>query len=840
MVIPAYYLQRFMPQGMEGLAELALDLRWSWSHITDKLWERLDPELWNATSNPWLILQMVATTRLEEMAADPAFCNLMNELLKSHHEATKGTTWFQQAHAKPTLNVAYFSMEFGLSEALPIYSGGLGILAGDYLKTASDLGVPVVGIGLLYQQGYFRQALDALGSQIEFYPYNDPSQLPVLPVRYRSDEWLRIRLDFPGRALWLRVWVAKVGRVNLYLLDSNDPVNSPADRGITSELYGGAPELRLQQEIALGIGGWRMLSALGIETEVCHLNEGHAAFAVIERARSLMQSKKQPFNVALAATRMGNIFTTHTPLEAGFDSFAPEMIGYYLGDYADKTGLGLDGLLALGRRDLANKNEPLNMAYLALRCSGSVNGVSLVHREVSRRIFQPLFPRWPRQEIPVTYITNGVHTPSWDSAAADALWSDACGKGRWIGTMDTIMDDLKKLPDEVLWNFRMTESKQLIQYVRERLAKQLASSGVPAEITSQTKQWLDPNVLTIGFARRFTDYKRPNLLLHDREHLARILNHPQQPVQLIIAGKAHPRDEDGKAMIREWSDFISRPDVRRHAVFLADYDMALAERLVQGVDLWVNTPRRPWEACGTSGMKVLVNGGLNLSERDGWWAEAYRPDVGWAIGDGQEHIGDPGWDAQEAEQLYRILEEEVVPCFYKRDANGIPRDWVARMRLSMAELTPRFSTNRMLREYVEELYLPAAASYRDRTARGCRQAAGICRWHDLIQKHWSQLRFGGLETRQENGYYDFEAIVYFGDLDTGAVSVQLYAEPINNQEPEIHPMKRGNAIAGPVKGYLYKARIPAKRPLSHYTPRIIPFFEGVQVPLEAKQILWYR
>ena len=659
-------------------------------------------------------------------------------------------------------------------------------------------------------------------------------------VRDWNGEWLRIRLNFPGRALWLRVWVAKVGRVNLYLLDSNDPVNSPADRGITSELYGGGPELRLQQEIVLGIGGWRTLRALSIEPEVCHLNEGHAALAVIERARSFMQSQKQPFNVALAATRMGNVFTTHTPVEAGFDSFAPDLIGYYLGNYASEIGIGLGGFLALGRRDPADEQEPLNMAYLALRGSGNVNGVSRLHGEVSRRIFQPLFPRWPQWEVPVTFITNGVHMPSWDSQAADTLWSDACGKGRWIGTMDTIMDDLKKLPDEVIWNFRMAESKQLIQYVRERLAKQLVSSGVPAEITKQTKQRLDHNVLTIGFARRFTDYKRPNLLLQDRERLARILNHPQWPIQLIIAGKAHPQDEEGKAMIRAWSEFISRPDVRHHAVFLADYDMGLAEHLVQGIDLWVNTPRRPWEACGTSGMKVLVNGGLNLSEKDGWWAEAYQPDVGWAIGDGQEHGGDPGWDAQEAEQLYRLLEEEIVPCFYKRDANGIPQDWVARMRLSMAELTPRFSTNRMLREYVEKLYLPAAEKYRNRIARNFYQSAGICRWYELIQKHWSQLSFGELETREENGHYDFEVIVYLGDLDTGAISVQLYAEPINNREPEIHPMKRGNTISGPVKGYAYKARIPVKRPLAHYTPRVVPFFKGVRIPLEARQILWYH
>jgi len=839
MAIPTYYLLRPLPLGLEGLAELALDLRWSWSHAADKLWERIAPELWSITRNPWLILQMVARSRFEDLAADPDFRKAMNDLVKAHRDAARETAWFQQAYSESKLSVAYFSMEFGLSEALPIYSGGLGILAGDYLKTASDLGIPVIGIGLLYQQGYFRQALDARGSQIEFYPYNDPNQLPVLPVRNPSDEWLRVMLNFPGRRLWLRVWEAKVGRVKLYLLDSNDPMNSPADRGITSELYGGEPELRLQQEIVLGIGGWRTLRALSIELEVCHLNEGHAALAVIERARSFMESSGQPFDIALAATRAGNIFTTHTPVEAGFDRFAPEIISRYLGDYADDAGIGLTDLLALGRQEPANVHEPFNMAYLALRGSGIVNGVSRLHGEVSRRIFQPLFPRWPQCEVPVTNVTNGVHMPSWDSAAADKLWSDACGKGRWIGTMDTIMDDLKGIPDEALWNFRMAESKQLIRYVREHLARQLASVGTSVQEINQSRQLLDPDVLIIGFARRFASYKRPNLLLHDRECLVRILSHPTRPVQLIIAGKAHPHDEEGKAMIREWSEFILRPEVYPHVIFLTDYDMALAGRLVQGVDLWINTPRRPWEACGTSGMKVLVNGGLNLSERDGWWAEAYRPEVGWAIGDGQEHGDDPGWDAEEAQQLYQVLEQEIIPCFYDRDDNGIPRDWVARMRMSMAELTPQFSTNRMLREYVDRLYLTAAQNYHKRTADGASESVRLCHWRELLETHWQKLHFGRLDVQSGDEYYTVTVTVYLDELDPKAVQVQLYAEPQSNEGSEIYVMEVAEA-AGTANSYLYRVRIPALRPVEHYTPRIIPYFDGATVPLEVRQILWYE
>jgi len=395
MTVSSYYLLPPLPQGLEGLAELSLDLRWSWNHTADKLWNYIDSELWSMTSNPWLMLQTVKTNRLKALATDSTFRGLMDKLVAEHREAIGEKAWFQQNHFESTLEVAYFSMEYGLSEALPIYSGGLGILAGDYLKTASDLGVPVIGVGLLYQQGYFRQAVDAHGDQTEFYPYNDPGQLPIMPVRNQNGEWLRVMIDFPGGTLWLRAWEAVVGRVKLYLLDSNDPVNSPPDRGITSELYGGGPEMRLQQEIVLGIGGWRLLDAMGIKSEVCHLNEGHAALAVVERARSFMLSEHQPFKVALAATRAGNVFTTHTPVEAGFDRFSPELVSRYLANYADQLGIGLDGLLALGRQDPASSQEPLNMAFLAMRGSGVVNGVSQLHGEVSRHIFQPLFPRWP-------------------------------------------------------------------------------------------------------------------------------------------------------------------------------------------------------------------------------------------------------------------------------------------------------------------------------------------------------------------------------------------------------------------------------------------------------------
>jgi starch phosphorylase len=839
MPIPAEYFSPSMPKGLDGLAELALDLRWSWNHAADRLWERIAPELWARTGNPWLILQSLSSNRLKTLSSDPAFRKMLGDYIAVYREALAKPSWFQQNYPESSLSVAYFSMEFGLSEALLLYAGGLGILAGDYMKTASDLGIPAVGIGLLYQQGYFRQVLDIAGSQTEFNPYNDPSQLPVMPVSDQDGEWLAVTVDFPGRPVRLRAWQVNVGRTKLYLLDSNDPINSPMDRGVTSELYGGGPDLRLQQEIALGIGGWRLLQALGIEPDVCHLNEGHAALAVLERARAFMDRTGRAFDVALAATRVGNVFTTHTPVEAGFDRFPPSLVQHYLGSYAGEIGLGLDGLLALGRQERTNAREPFNMAYLAMRGSGSINGVSRIHAEVSRRIFQVLFPRLPQQEVPVSHVTNGVHMPSWDSSAADEIWSQTCGKERWLGDLSTIEKDLKKAPDKALWELRNQERRQLIDYARDRLVWQLAIAGGSEEEISQARQLLDPNVLTIGFARRFTGYKRPNLLLHDTERLTRLLCHPQRPVQLIIAGKAHPRDEEGKVMIRAWSDFIRRPEVRTHVAFLADYDMLLAEQLVHGVDLWINTPRRLWEACGTSGMKVLVNGGLNLSELDGWWAEAYRPDVGWAIGDSREHADDPGLDAREAEQLYHLLESEVVPAFYQRNARGIPKAWIARVRASMAGLTPRFSSNRMVREYVERLYLSAGQRYHSRIARGARLASRLCRWRDSLEKDWAGLRFGELKVEEAKGDYAFTVQLHTGTIDPDSVRVELYAELNNSPEAEIHRMER-QSPGGAADGYLYSARLPVRRPASDYTPRVVPYFEGALVPLEAGQILWYE
>jgi len=839
---PGEDMPRAQSDGYAALADLALDLHWSWNHKTDGIWNQLDPVLWDLTKNPWVILKTVSPDVLGRFLSDPAFLGQVERLTQEKARATESDAWFQKRHPQALLtSVAYFSMEFMLSEALPIYSGGLGNVAGDQLKAASDLGVPVVGVGLLYQQGYFRQAIDADGSQQALYPYNDPGQLPITPLRAPNGEWLRLEITMPGYSLWIRAWQVQVGRVRLYLLDTNDAANLPVYRGITSELYGGNSELRLKQEMVLGIGGWRLLQALGIEPQVCHLNEGHAAFAVLERSRSFAQKSGQSFDAALTATRVGNLFTTHTAVEAGFDRFPPSLVEHHLGRYAqDRLGISIHDLMALGRRNPDDNGEPFNMAFLALRGSGAVNGVSRLHGEVSRRLFAPLFPRWPEDEVPVGFVTNGVHVPTWDSAVADELWTAACGKDRWRGITGGMGDKIRAIPDEALWKFRCANRQQLIEYIRSSLPRQLAASGASSEVVEGAKRLFDPNVLTLGFARRFASYKRPNLLLHDRERLLRLLQNKERLVQLVMAGKAHPADQPGQQLIREWIQFIGRPDVRPHVIFLGDYDMLLAQRLVQGVDVWINTPERPWEASGTSGMKVLVNGGINLSELDGWWAEAYRADLGWALGDGHEHHGDAGWNDSEANTLYELLEREVAPEFYQRNENDIPTAWVARMRQSMAELTPHFSASRTVQEYTGQYYLPAASNYLRRAAKDGALGGELAKRKQVLDRAWDSLRFGPIMIETQGGQHHFSVQVGLHNIDPGAVRVELYANRNGDASAVGQEMKRGVPLQEDPSSSTYLASVSAERPATDYTPRIISAKNDLAVPLEESRILWSR
>ncbi len=826
--------------GYDELLELALDLRWSWEHDDDDIWRLLDEELWEETRNPKLILQSISRGEIRKFLEDKKNRSRINELLKKSQNEKESSNWFIKKFGdKPLHTVAYFSMEFMLGEALPIYSGGLGNVAGDQLKAASDLGVPVVGISLLYQQGYFRQMISKDGTQEAFYPINDPGQLPVTPARNKAGEWIRFQIPLSGNLIWIRAWQAQVGRLTLYLLDANDPANPPLVSGITAQLYGGGSETRIAQEFILGIGGWRLLLKLGINPEVCHLNEGHAAFVVLERAANFMKTAKCSFQESLLITRAGNLFTTHTPVAAGFDTFTQDLMRRYFEVFAkDNLGISFQELMALGKQNPSDYSEPFNMAYLALHGSGAINGVSKLHGKVSREIFQKLFPRWSNDEVPIEYVTNGIHVDTWDSKFSDNLWTKYCGKTRWMGETNHLEKILRGVPNEELWNMRQNSRRDLIDYVRTRYTKQISMWGMSPESTENAKQIFNPDTLTLGFARRFATYKRPTLLLKDAERLIRLLCNPNRPVQLIVAGKAHPADIEGQNMIKQWIEFINRPEVNDHVIFLSDYDMLLTERLVNGVDVWINNPRRPWEACGTSGMKVLANGGLNLSELDGWWAEAYNPNIGWAIGDGQEHGDDPVWDEMEAKKLYEILEQEIVPQFYERDKKNIPIKWLDKVRESMVTLTDKFSSNRSVREYTEKFYIPAAESYQARSINNAQLGKKIFNWESNVFSNWQNLHFGEIKISKKNDQFEFEIAVFLSELRPTDVEVQLFAIPKAEGDKAIWAMTQRESSSEKKEIYIYYVSVPANRSANEYTPRIIPYYQGVNVPLEISQILW--
>ncbi|MDD2836096.1 MAG: alpha-glucan family phosphorylase [Methanothrix sp.] len=828
--------QRALPHGLEELYDLALDLRWTGSQMTDLIWKMLDPEAWEITNNPYLILENVSEEKLMKAAKDEDIKTELASILRKRKSLEDEISWFDKNSRNRDIGtVAYFSMEFGLSEALPIYSGGLGILAGDFLKTASDMGIPVVGVGLLYQQGYFRQILDYDGSQIEAYPYNDPTSLPIIPVQNKDGSWLRTRVMLPGRDLILRLWKAKVGRMDLYLLDSNDPLNTPWDRGITATLYPAGRERRLVQEIALGIGGWKALQEMGIDVRICHLNEGHAAFLVLARAYDFMKKTGLTFSEALWATRAGNVFTTHTPVAAGFDTFPLALIMQYLQRYIESSGATMQHLLKQFHID---SESPLITAQMAMRGCYYANGVSQIHGQVSKEIFSPMYHRWPLNEVPVDYVTNGVHIPSWDSPDARRLWENVLQGYHLSAPAGMPWEEISRISDSELWQSRIQSRQSMIEYIRHRLVRQAKEHNASKEIVEKAAGVLDPEVLTIGFARRFADYKRPTLLIRKPDRLERILLDNNRPVQLVIAGKAHPEDHRGKDLVRTMAQFASRASVSNRVVFLEDYDIALARRLEPGIDLWINVPRRPMEACGTSGMKVLVNGGLNLSELDGWWAEAYSPQVGWSLGDGMKHE-ELSWDEEEADQLYRLLEEEVVPLFYDRDSDNIPRDWITKVRRSMSQLTPRFSSHRMLREYLEKAYLPGALAYSRRTARGAKLALELDRWHSRVDEVWEDLRFGELRAKEEDNSWIFEVEVNLGRMDPGDVQVQLYADPVAGGAA-LKKIMQDRGESGKIDMRVYRAEIPATRPAEDFTPRIIPYHPEASIPREAVHVLWYK
>ena len=846
--VHAYHVTPCLPPRLQCLHKLSLNLRWSWHHPTIELFRTLDADLWEETGhNPRLILGRIGQKRLAELCGDEAFLAQMDRESANLDEYLAGAGWFAGEHPEALgIQIAYFSAEFGLTECIPNYAGGLGLLAGDHLKSSSDLGVPLTGVGLLYQGGYFHQYLNADGWQQETHPINDFNNLPIQPVEDGAGTPLRVYIDFPERQLAVQIWKAQVGRVPLYLLDTNVAENTADDRQVTGALYGGDRELRIQQEIVLGIGGLRALHALGIRPTVCHMNEGHSAFLGPERTRMIMEELNFPYPEARQVAAAGCIFTTHTPVAAGFDRFEPGLVEKYFREYARRLGLTVEQFLACGRQGTSDPNEPFNMAFLAARHSAYTNGVAKLHGLVTRKMAQPMWAGYPLDEVPIGSVTNGIHTRSWISMEMSALLNRYLGPQWGEKPADTILwQRIDRIPDQELWRVHEIRRERLVHYARARLASQVRQrGGTDAEITVAAGI-LSPDALTIGFARRFATYKRATLLLRDVERLKRILTDPRRPVQILLAGKAHPHDTEGKELIRQIIRFARDPQVRRSVVFLEDYDISVARYLVQGADVWLNTPRRPNEASGTSGMKLLANGGLNLSILDGWWDEAYDREVGWAIGHGEEYSNPDYQDQVESEALYHILENDVVPLFYDRDAAGIPRGWLAKMKASMKRLSPVFSTNRMVAEYAERFYLPAASRL-IRLSGDKSRALSLMDWRKRLRAQGAEVKVtqvgvdGGSGEFQVGSKVKVTARVFLGSLSPGDVRVHAYYGVLT-AEGQIGKGSHVDLALGQSRGteHLYEGEVECGESGScGVAVRVVPFHEDALIPYEVPWVRW--
>lgn len=837
-----------LPARLEALDRLALNFRWTWDHATKDVFESLDPDLWEETNhNPRLLLGRISQGRLAELASDEAFLAELDRAGASLAEYMSGNGWFGHAHPDAAgLVVAYFSAEFGLTECIPNYAGGLGILAGDHLKSASDAGLPLVGVGLLYQRGYFQQYLNADGWQQETFPVNDFSTLPLVPVTDAGHEPLTVSVEFPGRLTYARVWKAQVGRVQLYLLDTNVPRNSEEDRQITGALYGGDGEHRLQQEIVLGIGGMRALAALGIRPVVCHMNEGHSAFLGLERTRALMEELGVSFFEARQLAAAGSLFTTHTPIAAGFDLFEPQLMAKYFGTFAERLGIPFERLLGYGRQNAADAHEPFNMAFLAARISSAANGVSRLHGMVTRKMVKAMWPGYSLEEIPVDSVTNGVHLRSWVSVEMSALLNRYVGH-RWAEEPADSGDwnRIDRVPDHELWRVHQIRRERLVNYARQALESQLQRRGASDAEIAAARSVLNPDALTIGFARRFASYKRATLLLRDIPRLKRILMNPDRPVQILIAGKAHPHDSAGKDLIRQIIHFARDPEIRTSVVFLEDYGIRVARHMVQGADVWLNTPRRPNEASGTSGMKLLANGGLNLSVLDGWWAEGYDRDVGWAIGRGEDYTNDDYQDAVESDALYNLLEKDVAPLFYERDQEDLPRRWITKMKASMKRLCPIFNTNRMVMEYIERFYVPASKRYLDLAAAGGAKLGPILEWRKRIRAAGPQVKITRVQSANSRDIRVGEkmrvvAQVALGEIPPAYVRVQMVFGSVNGDGTLGHGSSSDMTHAG-MSGneHQYEGELECRESGSYgFSVRVVPFHPDVRVPFEHPWLVW--
>ncbi|MBN1787150.1 MAG: alpha-glucan family phosphorylase [Sedimentisphaerales bacterium] len=784
-----------LPQSLKALRTIAHNMFWCWNPEFAELFRQIDHDRWHACGhNPVKLLGTVSQSRLNDLAAKQGFIYQLTQAEEKLQHYLNSPGWFDKVWTRESRPViAYFSLEFGIHESLPIYSGGLGILAGDHLKSASDLNLPLVGVGLLYQKGYFRQYLNADGWQQERYEDNDFFNMPVELVKKKSGKPLTIKLTFPQRQLAAQIWQVTVGRVKLFLLDTNVAANSPQDRLITSGLYSGGSEMRIQQEILIGIGGYKALLAMGLEPSVCHMNEGHAAFMALERIRHMCTMKNLSFDEALEATKLSNVFTIHTPVKAGNDEFTPELVSKYFGSYFPKLGLNKDQFLALGRIDPDKDSETFKMPVLAIQTSAYRNGVSKLHGKVSRAMWADLWPKLPTSEVPIQSITNGTHAKSFTSPELISLFERYLGVN-WDEEIsdEDLWDCADQIPDEELWRIHQRCKENLVSFVRKQLKNQLQRRGTYHTELGWAEEVLDPEALTIGFARRFATYKRGNLLLKDAERFVKLLNRTEMPVQIIYAGKAHPNDEQGKEIIRQLIHFAARNDVRRRLIFLEDYNIDIARYLVQGVDVWLNNPRPPMEASGTSGMKAAMNGALNVSTLDGWWCEGYTLNGGWVIGAGETYDDYDYQDKVESETIFNLFENEIVPLFYTRSADNLPRAWIHRMKNSIKYIAPRFNTHRMVAEYAGRFYKPAAQTWLDFEKSGMEKAKDISLWKNRIKEQWDNIKVDDVDVQIRNGKgtvplssnngsslevgceLQISANVRLGTLEANDVSVQIY------------------------------------------------------------------
>lgn len=849
MKVTPFNVMPHLPEPLEPLREIAFNIWFSWNWEAVRLFIRLSAECWQQTyQNPTLMLGVIPQERLEEVMQDESFMANMKRVHANMKSYMAAKTWFDKTYPQAgERTIAYFSTEYGIDVGLPIYSGGLGVLAGDHLKSASDLGLPLVAMGLLYREGYLSQYLSADGWQQEAYPTNDWYNMPVTPVNSPDGEPIVNTIDLAGEEVAFQIWKVQVGRIPLYLLDTDLPQNSPRHRDITTRLYAGERDMRLRQEILLGIGGVKALSAMGIQPQVCHMNEGHSAFLALERVRECMTRHKLSLPEAWEIVWATTVFTTHTPVPAGNERFDPALVKYYLEPYLAQIGLKWDAFLAYGRENPQDPKEEFCLTVLALRHAAHCNGVSKLHGATSRKLWKTLWPNVPSDEVPIKSVTNGIHALSWLSHDMAELFASYIGPRFVEEPMDLdIWKKIELVPDAELWRTHERRRERLVWFARKRIREQQLRRGAPPHLLAEAEQALDPRALTICFARRFAAYKRATLILHDPARLAALLTNPEQPSQIIFAGKAHPLDLAGKELMKQLVHFIREEPFRNRIVFLEDYDINVARYMVQGADLWLNTPRKPLEASGTSGMKAVANGGLHLSTFDGWWCEGYTPDVGWTIGHGEEYA-DPEQEAEiESGALYDILERDAVPLFHERDKDGLPHRWIKKMKASMEALGAYFNTNRMVSDYTADFYLAAGEKFAALSADAGARARALAEWRRRVHENWSAIRVEQIESNAEDKLTVGDALevaakVHLGALSPEDVAVQLY-HGWHNQEDLIANGESDTMSPdgdGPDGVYTYRCNVKCKRSGRRaFGIRVLPVHADLVHPFAPGPMLW--